>query len=205
MQKNSKPIIAIDCDHVIVDTNEGLRRFVNEIDGETHTPEDYQVLGNYKRYWERVWGLAEGVKSDRFARFVAAGRMAELDETPGSLSTLEFLRDRYTLVMITARTEAEVGSTHRWIAEKSPDLFDRIIFMHEWSDDPRLTKGEICQDLGAMYLIDDNYDHCRLAADIGVESLLFGDYGWNRQVPTTANMSRVRNWQEVKDFFNGRQ
>jgi FMN phosphatase YigB (HAD superfamily) len=205
MQKITKPIIAVDCDHVVVDINEGIRRFVNEAYGETHTPEDYHVTGEYKRYWERVWGLDDGVKSDRFARFVASGGMANLDEIPDCLATLASLRRNYRLAMVTARTQSEVDSTHRWLAERSPGLFDQVVFMHEWNADTEPTKAKICQALGAEYLIDDNYEHCRLASEVGIGTLLFGDYGWNRQVAVANNMYRVKDWREVKEFFDGRQ
>lgn len=205
MQKTTKPIIAVDCDHVIADINEGIRQFVNETYGTAHTSEDYRVTGEYKRYWERVWGFEEGVKSDRFARFVASGRMSHLDEVSGALRTLTQLRDTHTLVLVTARTQSEVKSTHEWLAKRMPGVFDRVIFMHEWSDGVQSTKAKICQDIGAGYLIDDNYDHCRLASEIGINSLLFGDYGWNREVSVGGNMRRAKDWYEIGEFFNGRQ
>lgn len=201
--KNNKPIIAVDCDHVVMDINEGIRLYVNEAYGESHTQEDYQVNGSYRRYWERVWGTPEGVKSDRFAQFIDAGKMAELEEIPDALESLRSLKDRYDIVMLTARSEREVGDTHSWLGRHALGVFDQVIFMHQWQPEQALpTKGEICRGIGAKYLIDDNYDHCQIASNLGVASLLFGDYGWNREVELADGMVRASDWSAVKRYFN---
>jgi hypothetical protein len=60
----------------------------------------------------------------------------------------------------------------------------------------------ICQEIGAGYLIDDNVEHCRLAAEAGVKALLFGEYGWNKHLPTPPGVERVKDWKDVTDYFN---
>lgn len=203
MAQPVRPIIAVDCDHVVMDINEGLRKFVNEKYDESHTAADYQVAGEYRRYWERVWGLDDGVKSDRFSHFIASGKMRELDAVPDSISTLRQVKDKYDLVMVTARSEFEVAYTNDWLDQHAPGLFNAVAFMFEWEQPhSKVTKADICQKLGATYLIDDNYDHCRIASELGIHTLLFGDYGWNREVIPLGNMTQVHDWLAVRRFFD---
>lgn len=174
MSEYTKQTIAIDCDDVIANINDAVRLFVNETYGLAHTPEEYRVTGEYKRYWERIWGVADHEHSDRFDHFVASGRMAHLEPIEGALEA------------------------------NAPRLFDDVTFMHLWDEgDTKATKAQICKELKATHLIDDNYDHCKLAAEAGVRALVFGDYGWNRDRPLMAGMQRVNSWHEVLDYFNG--
>jgi hypothetical protein len=64
------------------------------------------------------------------------------------------------------------------------------------------TKGELLKSLGAQYHIDDQPKHCISALQQGIQPLLFGDYSWNRSVELPEGIVRVKNWQEVTEYFN---
>jgi hypothetical protein len=51
------------------------------------------------------------------------------------------------------------------------------------------------------YLIDDQIKHCIGASGVGVKSLLYGDYPWNRDVNLPKSVERVSSWKEVEDYF----
>lgn len=195
--------IAVDCDDVIANINDNMRQFINDTFDFQHTAEDYRVDGEYHRYWERIWGIPEGESVDWFAQYVASGRMAELTPVEGALPALRALKDQYSLVMVTARSTLEVDYTVQWLERHAPELFDEVTFMHRWQRTPdhKVTKGEICHELKADYLIDDNYDHCRGAVAMGKQAILFGDYGWNRNYELQPNMIRAGDWQAVQEYF----
>lgn len=198
-------MIAVDCDDVIANLNGAVRLFVNETFGHNHTAEDYRVTGEYKRYWSRIWGTPEGEKSEYLTRFTELGQARNLEPLPGALETLRALKQDFRLALVTARSEADVEATHYWLEKHAPDIFDHVTFMHLWDKgDDKATKAAICLELGAQYLIDDNYDHCQLAAEAGIGALLFGDYGWNRAQELTPGMVRVLDWRAVKDYFDER-
>jgi uncharacterized HAD superfamily protein len=67
-----------------------------------------------------------------------------------------------------------------------------------------MTKTKILAEIGANYLIDDQPKHCIAAAEAGITALLFGDYKWNKDIELKTNMVRVKNWQEVTEYFDGR-
>lgn len=200
-----KPLIAVDCDDVLVNLNDGIREFVNEVYGMSHTSDDYRVSGPYRGYWDKIWGMPDGERSGRLEEFIDSGRMGHLEPVPGVLETLARLNQGYDLALVTARSDKEVDITKQWLDTYAPRLFSHVTFMHLW-DEPtaKATKAKICQQLGAKFLIDDNYSHCELAAGVGVETLLFGDYGWNRDgVELAPNITRVFDWPAVEDYFHG--
>lgn len=205
MGGSAKPVIAVDCDDVVANVNDAVRQFVNETYKTNHSPEDYRVTGDYQYYWERIWGMPEGHTPNPLQQFIASGRMYHLEAVPGALESLTHLKRTHEIVMVTARSPAEVEATHAWLGRYAPELFKDVTFTHLWdAEDKKATKAEICQALGASYLIDDNYDHCRIASEVGIQTLLFGDYGWNRGRPDVSNMRRVNDWDEVREYFNGR-
>jgi FMN phosphatase YigB (HAD superfamily) len=205
MNGRVKQIIAVDCDDVVANVNDAVRLFVNEVYETNHTAEDYRITGEYQHYWERIWGTPDGKTSDRLERFIASGRMHHLEPIPGALECLEYLKHDYEIVMVTARSPSEVEATHAWLNRYAPDVFKNVTFTHLWDvASKKATKAEICQALGATYLIDDNYTHCQIASGVGIQALLFGDYGWNRARPDLKNMIRVNSWSEVREYFDGR-
>lgn len=195
--------IAVDCDDVIANINDDVRLFINETKGFAHTAEEYRVTGEYRRYWERIWGIADDQSVDWFDQYVASGRMAQLEPVPGALEALADLKQDYSLAIVTARSVKEVEFTEQWLATHAPDVFDHVTYVHRWQETlgSKPSKAAICQELGADYLIDDNYDHCRIAATMGKHALLFGDYGWNRDYPLQPNMTRVPDWSAVREYF----
>lgn len=203
-ERKAKPILAVDCDDVVANINDAVREFVNETYGLNYTAADYQVTGEYHRYWERIWGTPDNERSDRFEAFMQSGRMAQLEPVSGAFEALRQLKKEYRLVMLTARTADQMAFTHAWLEQKAPHIFDDVTFMHLWdTEGEKATKAAICQQLGAEILVDDNYDHCRLAADVGVRALLFGDYGWNRAQELMPGMERVADWRAVRAALHG--
>jgi hypothetical protein len=41
-----------------------------------------------------------------------------------------------------------------------------------------------------------------LSQDIGVQALLFGDYGWNRKEKLVKGVTRVKEWAAVLQYFD---
>jgi len=47
-------------------------------------------------------------------------------------------------------------------------------------------------------------EDCTLAHEAGVQALLFGEYGWNMTQAIPESVVRVKDWQAVKEYFDGR-
>ena len=199
-----KPIIAIDADDTLFDENNAVRLFHNEAYGTNHTERDYSQDGEFWFYWELMWGTERAESEKRYEAFVQWKLQHHLSPLPGALKTLKVLKQEYDLVVVTMRGERTVSITHEALAKYFPGLFDDVHFVPLWGNTDETTKAMICSEIGASYLIDDSFEHCKLAAEAGVKGLLFGDYGWNRRPTVQAHMTRLSNWTAVREYFDGK-
>ncbi len=199
----SKKTIAIDIDDVIADSTDALRLVVNETSGVELTREQYNVEGEYWRYYETVWAyhkIDHLVSFDGLSDNMAVGQDHVKVINDASLAIAE-LHKKYKIVAVTSRTVKWIDKTKEWITKNFPEVFDDIVFVHHDDNDGR-TKGDACVEAGATWLIDDNYEHCNSAVDRSVTALLFGDYGWNRKFHKAQMIHHVKNWREVLEYFD---
>jgi len=201
-QTVNKPVIAVDVDDVLGAENDAVRTFINEHYGHDHTPEDYLVEGEYWGYWESIWGVHPEEARERLEAFLASPAKDKLKLVEGAAAVIDMLKERFNLAIVTSRYGRQLETTRPWLEQHFPGIFSRVEFVAAWSTDKKATKAIICKAIGAGYLIDDNPEHCNLAAEEGIMSLLFGDYGWNRNAKTHPAVVRVKNWQEVAEYFN---
>ena len=201
----SKPVIAVDADDTIFDENNAVRLYMNERYGFRHSLEDYEVAGPYMNYFADIWQVSAEEATARYEAFeVAYKTELKLKPFKHAAEVLKELKSTYDLVVLTSRNQHLVAGTHGSLAEHYPDIFKDVHFKPLWGGDRKATKAEICLEIGAGYLIDDCFEHCELAAEAGVEALLFGEYGWNRTQKLPPCMTRVKDWAAVKDYFDGR-
>lgn len=111
----------------------------------------------------------------------------------GVKDALTTLSKTYNLEIVTARNPQRVANTEAWVQEHLPDIFSRVHFIRSYLGGV-VTKGQVCVDIGANYLIDDLEEHCLSAHELGVKALLFSSK--NHEKLTT-----VRCWDDILDFF----
>lgn len=199
----SKSVIAVDVDDVLAVENEAVRRFANAAFGHQHTSEDYLKPGEYWGYWEMVQGVNKEEGARRYGEYLNSGLKGQLEVMPGSLEVLTELKRRYDLIIVTSREAHLVDITQVWLTEHFPAVFRDVAFVAVWTGEVKGSKAEVCKQLGAKYLIDDNPGHLKLAAEAGIKGVLFGTYGWSSGVDLPSGTVRVGNWHEVKEYFDG--
>jgi len=199
----NKPIIAVDIDDVIAESTEAFRKVVNSHAGIDLQPEDYRIEGPYGDYYEEVW-RAHGVV-ERIDKQALLDQMhydqSHIPLMPGAEFAIGQLQKRYEIVLVTARDEGWEKATRIWLHQQFGAEPPRIYFSdaHLKVDD-RKTKGEICKEIGAKWMIDDNPEHCQSVLDHGVKAILFGEYGWHKNVP--AGTVKCKDWQAVLEYFD---
>ena len=100
--------------------------------------------------------------------------------------------------MVTIRTNGLVSITNDMIAKR---LFTRSEQTNHFGDqENRRSKGDICQQIGADIIIDDNIHHIiDSTSKSKMFGLLFGSYEWNQiEKPTVTVVIRCCNWSEVE-------
>lgn len=201
----SKPIIAFDLDDVLVDSTEFWRVEVNKRTGANILPEHFMVPGEYSSYYERLW---QEHKIDHLFSIDELDNQMIIDQSgiqpfKGAHSVLVRLSENYTLIAVTARNADQQPETLRWLERAYPAMFSDVAFGNGSVGLKKKNKGEICVELGASWLIDDNAGHCNDALNRGVRSLLFGDYGWNQPELVGSEILRVKDWAAVLEYFDG--
>lgn len=199
----AKQIIAVDIDDVLAGTTEALRLSVNEATGLQLTEADYQVPAAYWGFYEHVWtraGLHDHSHVQRFHEQMAINQ-DNIDPIDGSKQVLVELSRNYDLILVTSRELFMESETSVWVHKHFPNIFQEIILLGHVNTALQ-TKGEACIASGATILIDDNIAHCESATNLGVEAVLFGDYGWQHDFD--GSIPHAKNWQEVKAYFDAK-
>lgn len=188
--------IAVDIDEVLARHNHTLALFHNQRYGTRHTENDYIT-----DHWSRVWQVSHEETERRVAEFHDSEAYASLEAVSGARDALEELRQRYNLVVVTVRRRRSVNLTEKWVEKHFPGIFRNIRFVHIWEDENTKTKADICQELGASWLIDDSIKHSIAMAQSGGNAILFGNYVWNQADLLPVGVERIENWPAVVEYF----
>lgn len=195
----SKKVIAIDIDDVLAAHAEAFIAFTNNKWGTNLTVEDYD------EHWSKVWEVDHDETMRRADEFHASGEIARYRHFEQAEPVLKDLSERFDLVIVTSRQRMIAKETEEWINAKFPGIFSKIHHSGLWDDRKEgahvLTKADVCRELGVSYLIDDQTKHCFAVAELGIKTVLFGDYSWNRADELPENVTRCHDWQAVNEYF----
>jgi len=203
--KNKKPIIAVDVDDVLASSAEDFVAYSNKKWGTRLTVDDYT------EHWAEMWGVDQKELQKRAQHIYKSGIQKSFRRFDEAETVLRELANKYDLVITTSRHRLVQKSTLEWLDRHFKGIFSEIHFAgiwdagHETLHALNLTKADLHQRLGVAYMIDDHPKHCFAAANVGVQALLFGDYKWNRDTNLPKNVTRVKDWQSVKDFFDAKR
>lgn len=189
------PSIAIDIDDVLASHVEAFIPFCNMRYG-THLEID-----DYRDNWSEMLDLPDEELSNLVQEFQIPESLARFTVKKEAKAALEKLAAHFTLYVVTARRKPTIQTSLEWIDTHFPDVFTGVHFVPIWEPDNKVTKGDICRQIGADYLIDDLARHCNIAAEAGIKAILFGDYGWNRSELISPGVVRLQNWEKVLRFF----
>lgn len=199
-----KKTIAVDIDDVLSASAEAFIAFSNKQWGHTLSVDDYL------EEWAVVWqvDLDEAARRSDLIHTYGDTLIASHRVYDDAYSVLKRLRDRFNLIIVTSRRKVMQSATEKWIDQYFPDIFSAIHYAGIWDSEKHIsemvkaTKADLCLELGADYLIDDQPKHCIAAAHAGIPSILFGDFKWNRYDIVSTGVTRIHSWKEVERYFN---
>lgn len=197
----SRVLIALDIDEVLANIVDYVRLWANDITGSSLHAKDYFTRDEFWNYYNAIWerhGLADQVNFDMVLQKMAEDQ-SDIAVIEGARSAIARLKERFDIVFITSRPAYQEEATRRWLDEHIDASIPLYISFHPGINDTARSKGEICAELGAKYLVDDNIGNCQSAEQYGVTPILFGMYGWNEDAPT--NLKRCLNWPDVEVFL----
>ena len=195
----SKKTIAVDIDDVLAINVPAFIEFSNQRWKTNLTIEDFT------EDWRTMWEVDTETLAARVKELDDQKLVAGFEHFKDATETLAALKRKFKLVITTSRRRVLIPQTTDWINNYFPDLFEEIHHAGIWDKLEKqayqATKAELCRQIGADYLIDDHPKHCFAAAEAGIPSLLFGEYPWNKGSKLPDGVSRVKNWQEVGEYF----
>ncbi len=196
-----KPLVALDLDDLIYPFMRDLVPFHNRVHNTSLTAEDFFTFE-----FNDVWG---GSRQEAFDRVRAFFDQHDpfVEPLDGSRVALDKIRDRYDLIVVTARDDSYSARTLAWLDHHFPGHFESVHLCNTYMDDDypnKRTKAEVCIEKGAVALVDDSYTNISQFAESGGVGILYGDFSWNRRHPLPSGVTRAVDWSEVVDQLSER-
>ncbi|KAG6919590.1 hypothetical protein DXG01_004254 [Tephrocybe rancida] len=203
------PVIAIDLDDVLSQTNQM-----------TITTGRYVKLGQlHARRSDHFKNPFWGTPHETFVKvkeFYATDRIFNTKVVPGALEGVKTLKNMgFRLVIVTARTEDNADESWEWVNKHFPGIFESIICTGQFKDAhktghefvTKLSKAEVCANLGAVLLIDDSSENALqcAASKKPIQVLLFGDYEWNKRVSGPLDARDEMSFDRRLEAGNGKE
>ena len=194
-----KKTIAIDIDEVLSASATGFMAFSNKRWGTNLSITDYH------EHWASMWQVSEEEADRRLVTLNKELVIRSYEPFSDAFAVLSVLAKKYRLLIATSRNTLLSEDTTVWLDKHFKGIFENIHHsgIYDTTSEVRhlLTKAQLCADIGADYLIDDQLKHCFGASEIGVKALVFGAYAWNKADTLPANCTRCATWNDVLEYF----
>ncbi len=195
---SQKPIVAIDCDDV-------LFPFIsNFIEYNTRHHETYVPIEHFNTFrLHDVYNLSLDEASRRVEQFLLNADIEQFQPLPGAQETVSCLKEKYNLVVVTARLSTLERVTIQYLDRYFPDAFSGIYLGNHFGEGTTRSKIEICREVNAKILIDDQPGYVLECYSNGMGAIIFGEYQWNKGLEKEHHsLNRARTWHEVPPLVN---
>lgn len=194
----SKETLALDIDDVVVKQVESFISWSNDTYGTNLTTADYSEA------WHELWNIDLEQTEERKRAFFTDDIVGSFEVIEGAEIGLAALSGVRRIVGVTNRRESLRTITESALELIAPGAVAEVIFATYFRDGQKFTrpKAEICLEIGASDLVEDQVKQCIAANDVGVRAVLFGAYPWNQpyaSLPDT--ILRARDWPAVLPHF----
>lgn len=197
----NKPIIAFDCDDVLVATGSLLIGYYNKLHGASVQPKDF-----YSKDYKGVWMADSATVAHDLFTYILTDECAGLLPEDGASDVLHKLAQKYTLYIVTGRPDFTEDATNAWVNKYLPGIFEKVVFTNFFkSNDSRgatRTKADVCKELGAKYLIDDHLSHIQNVTEQGIIGLLFGNLPWEQVDVLPFHAVKIDDWDALNKYFS---
>ena len=186
--------IAIDLDDVLFDFIGYFFEWHNHKFGTAFKPNDMV----YDFLWE-VWDGTKEDAGERVELFFKEIDMLSMGPIAGAYEVLTRLKEKYDLYIVSARPKSTYQDTAAWLDKYFTGIFQEVELGigNPLADGRILSKAELCRQKGIETLVDDQLVHALACSKLGIETLLFGNHGWNQTNNLPPGTSRVQDWFEI--------
>jgi len=195
-----KPVVAVDIDDVLLEGVPVIVADYNRRFGTRVTPGDLYAA----EYNRQVWGDVDiATASRRIDAYAESSAFTNREPVREVTHCLRALAKRYELHVLTGRNDVVTELTNDWLRCYFPEVFASVNFSNLFDPDKKRSKGEMCVELGASFLIDDHLPNVKSAAEYGLRAVLFGNYPWNQADELPPGVTRCADWPAVLEYFDG--
>jgi uncharacterized HAD superfamily protein len=190
--------IAIDIDDSLADFLGQLILFHNEKYGTALKRADFNSCA-----YHEVWGGTATETNEKIREFGETDYFADIIPLPGSQETINSLKKKgHNLFVVTGRRTYLAEKTAAWIGIYFPEAFSGIYHTNAYAlDGARIKKSQVCKDLDAKIIVDDDFKHITDCAGSDIKVLVY-DSLWNQgELPKDA--VRVSGWHEIIKVIDG--
>ncbi|KAH9891014.1 hypothetical protein C8Q73DRAFT_702559 [Cubamyces lactineus] len=207
-----RPVIAVDMDDVLSQTNEVVAEWHNKAYGTNMKIEDFY----YYYYWMNPYWGNPTETVEKVEQFWKTDYIDKAPPVEGAREALTKLKDMgYRLVVVTARQTRELDRSLAWLERNFPGLFDTMICTGQSQETltdehelvTKLSKAGVCRKIGAKFIVDDSVENALkcVQADPPVPVLLFGDYSWNQRAAHYGDVKKEVSFEEKLKREGGRE
>jgi len=181
-------IAIVDIDNVLGDSAITFLEEINSIVGSSF---GFHDLMEYNMEKLPHVGITSELVFSIITSEVVLAKISLLDFSQEALHSLHALK--FHIVLVTARLESDRNVTEEWL-ERYNLYYDELIMGQQ--------KDVVMRDLVSMHtaelvvVFEDHADNALCLAKEGALVFLF-DKPWNRNVPTSAHIHRVKGWKHV--------
>ena len=217
--RDPRPVVAIDVDEVLGAFVEALCAFTSSREGAealvaasacagsaeagssatvstrvSFTPSDFMSYD-----FATVWRCSLANASVVVAAFLRSPFFLELRPLAGAREVLLRHVGRLRFVVVTSRSIDIAKETRAWLDRHFEGCFDGALFGNAYGRFAKRNKSELCRQVGAVALVEDNAAYAFEAATAVKKVYLFGHYAWNTTgaTPLPPNVKRVADWETL--------
>lgn len=190
-------LIAVDIDDVLADTRRQFLYYLIENMGISIRWED---LTTY--HLEKVLLCEETAVLNWLQVFEASSLYRSLPLLPNAAESVLRLSSKHTFCAVTARHQGQSEATNIFLNTYFPNIITEVHYLYSsFGEKAYPSKMEICKEINADILIEDQFEHARECVDVGLPVLLFST-PWNRFVEEHSLLKRVDNWEDIVNYLD---
>ena len=194
----AKPILAVDIDDVLFPFVAGVLADHNRRCGTAFELSDAEHFG-----FDRLWGGTLEEAIIEVQSFLDRDHRA-VKPIAGAQEVLGRLADDYHVMALTSRSPALERLSRDWLDHHFAGVVTDLVLVGNCYTGVLRTKADVCSELGALCLVDDDLNYITQCANSGVRGVLFGNgYKWNRCEVLPSGVVRAKNWHEVERHLDG--
>ncbi len=190
-----RPNIGIDIDGVIGDSDKTFRKYLNKEFGFNLKRSDIT-----KFMYEDILDVPKSKIKKFWENFTEKKLWLEIPLLQNAKSSIDYLKDKYNVIIITARPEKLKDMTVEWL-EKNQIQYDDLIFIDEQNKESKISKI-FQKNINLRFHIEDRAEYAVEFAKAEIKVILF-DYPWNKNIKGKFDkeyLIRVKNWREALSY-----